>query len=296
MQRAAFSLAGLIFVLAVLLPWSPCADAATSHNRLATNRLATNKLSANRLATNRLATNRLATNGLAADMESAGELLATADGRELYAYMMSCALPGGTNIEAVIPGAPDSCPGCSIDTPYTCQTEVCVFPGSLGLATKWIDHKLTKKGQRWISACLFARVNLFTLTVGHLAAGETRRVERKHSANARSSRSRRARFMGSISPRQTSPSSGSPARAKPKPKATVAGSSCATVLSRIPTIRHAPSAASTTRENATTTHPNLCLTTHAKHPRTAFTRSVTTSPAQESGRKPRNTKKSSLFS
>jgi hypothetical protein len=41
-----------------------------------------------------------------------------------------------------------------------------VFPGSLGLAPKWIDHKLNKKGQRWISACLFARVNLFTQAEG----------------------------------------------------------------------------------------------------------------------------------
>ena len=120
------------------------------------------QLSANRLATNRLATNRLATNGLAADMESAGELLATADGRELYAYMMSCALPEGVHIEATIPGAPDSCPECA----YTCQSELCVFDGSLGLAPKWIDRKLNKKGQRWISACLFARVNLFTMTEG----------------------------------------------------------------------------------------------------------------------------------
>ena len=142
--------------------WIPTCDAAITHNRLASNRLASNRLASNRLASNRLASNRLASNGLTADMESSGEILSTPEGRELYAYMMSCALRAGVDIHATIPGAPDSCPGCSPnDTPYTCQSEQCVFSGGLGLAPKWIDHKLNKKGQRWVSACLFARVNAY---------------------------------------------------------------------------------------------------------------------------------------
>jgi hypothetical protein len=96
-------------------------------------------------------------------MTSSAELLATADGREVYGYMMSCALPPGTWVEATIPGAPDSSPldAPPNDTIYTCRSEHCVFDGSMGLAPKWIDHKLNKKGQRWVSACLFARVNAY---------------------------------------------------------------------------------------------------------------------------------------
>ncbi len=150
------------FVAAGFLLTSP-GNAAVTHNRLASNRLASNRLASNRLASNRLASNRLSTDGLSADMTSASELLSTADGREVYSYMMSCALPEGVSIEADIPGAPDSSPTDPppYDTQYTCRNEHCVFLGALGLAPKWIDHKLNKKGQRWVSACLLARVNAY---------------------------------------------------------------------------------------------------------------------------------------
>jgi len=138
----------------------PC-HAVVTHNRLAGNRLAGNRLAGNRLAGNRLAGNRLSTNGLEADMSTAGELLSTPEGRELYAYVISCALPSGTTIEATIPGAPDSGPGTGNDTPYTCTSERCVFGGGINLAPRWINRKLTRTGQRWVSACLFARVNLY---------------------------------------------------------------------------------------------------------------------------------------
>jgi len=136
------------------------AEAAVTRNRLATNRLATNRLATNRLATNRLATNRLATNALSgsnleASPESA-ELLATADGRDVYSYLVSCALPGGIAIEATVPGAADTAPP---ESNYVCTAERCVFYGSLGLAEDWIDHRLASKDERWISACIFARVN-----------------------------------------------------------------------------------------------------------------------------------------
>ena len=111
-----------------------------THNRLATNRLATNRLSTNRLATNRLATNKLATNVLSAD-PSAEELLATPEGRDLYSYIVSCALPADVTIVATVDG-----------TPYE-------FPGSIGLAPRWLKHKLSRGGQGWVSACLLARVN-----------------------------------------------------------------------------------------------------------------------------------------
>ncbi|MGH9200496.1 MAG: hypothetical protein ACRD2A_04580 [Vicinamibacterales bacterium] len=67
------------------------------------------------------------------------------------------ASPQIASIEATIPGAPDSAPPA---TNYTCSSERCVFDGSIGLAEDWIDHRLASKDERWISACLFARVNV----------------------------------------------------------------------------------------------------------------------------------------
>lgn len=133
------------------------AHAAESTNRLAANRLAANRLAANRLAANRLAANKLSANRLEANTETA-EMLSTADGREVFSYMMSCALPKGTRIEATVPDVPDTAPP---DTLYRCKSGRCRFPGTLGLAEHWIDRRLSPKGQRWITACLLARVNLY---------------------------------------------------------------------------------------------------------------------------------------
>jgi len=47
---------------------------------------------------------------------------------------------------------------------------IATFQGSLGLAEDWIDHKLGPRGQRWVSACLLARVNLHDNHGGDLAA------------------------------------------------------------------------------------------------------------------------------
>jgi hypothetical protein len=159
MRRLAIYFVLTLFISAIV----DTAIAAITHNRLASNRLASNRLASNRLASNRLASNRLSANHLEAT-EDAAELLATADGRELYFYLMSCALPPDLSIQANVPGAPDSNPESpepATNTPYTCTSGVCTFPGNLGLAPKWIDRKLNRKGQRWISACLFARVNAF---------------------------------------------------------------------------------------------------------------------------------------
>jgi hypothetical protein len=133
------------------------AQAAETKNRLAQNRLAQNRLASNKLASNRLAQNALSSTRLEANRATA-DLLETEEGREVYSYIISCALSDGITIEAEVAGAPDSAPP---DTLYTCTNGLCVFGGSLGLAEYWIDHKLAPKDQRWISACLLARVNLF---------------------------------------------------------------------------------------------------------------------------------------
>src|SRR5262245_20826266 len=133
------------------------AEAAVTRNKLASNRLAANRLAANKLAANKLAANALSATRLEA-VEATEEMLSTADGREVYSYIVGCALDASMTIEAAAPGAPDSVPP---QTNYTCQNERCVFAGILGLAPYWADRKLDHKGQRWVSACLLARVNHF---------------------------------------------------------------------------------------------------------------------------------------
>ena len=150
-------------LLSLLVMGTLAADvtlATVTTNRLAQNRLAQNRLAQNRLAQNRLAQNALSSTRLEAST-AAAELLATDGGREVYSYIVSCALPFGTTLEADVPGAPDTAPP---ETLYTCAGERCTFSGDLGLAPYWIDRKLDPKGQRWVSACLLARVNLFVTT------------------------------------------------------------------------------------------------------------------------------------
>src|SRR5206468_5260662 len=63
--------------------------ADTAQSKLLTNRLLGNRLMANRLMANRLMANRLATNRLglvALSATNAGDLLATADGRNVLSY------------------------------------------------------------------------------------------------------------------------------------------------------------------------------------------------------------------
>jgi hypothetical protein len=129
--------------------------AAETRNRLAANRLAANRLAANRLAANRLAANALSSTKLEANMATA-DILATAGGRDVYAYLVSCALPGEVSIQAAVPGAEDA----------YCTGGTCTFPGGLGLADYWVDHKLNPEGQRWVTACVLARVNLYEQAEG----------------------------------------------------------------------------------------------------------------------------------
>lgn len=124
-----------------------------THNRLATNRLATNRLATNRLATNRLATNSLT--GLVALPDTSG-ILETADGREVYSYLSTCALPADVVVHAEVAGAADTAPPNTI---YTCASGQCSFPGGLGLAPGWLDAPLDDDGKAWVSACIFARIN-----------------------------------------------------------------------------------------------------------------------------------------
>jgi hypothetical protein len=108
-------------------------------NRLATNRLATNRLATNKLATNRLATNALSSTALEA---TTTELLSTEGGRDVYAYLVNCALPDGVTIQATVTGAADTAPPATL---YTCSAGACVFPGAIGLAEYWSTTSSTPR-------------------------------------------------------------------------------------------------------------------------------------------------------
>ncbi|HEU0036725.1 MAG TPA: hypothetical protein VFQ53_39200 [Kofleriaceae bacterium] len=89
-----------------------------------------------------MSANRLELNHLAAD-----GLLATPEGREVLSFIISCAIDEGESLVATYDGVDYE------------------FYGELGLAEHWLTHPLDRKGQGWISACLFARVNANNVTV-----------------------------------------------------------------------------------------------------------------------------------
>ena len=168
-----------VFSAAMLLQ---CASALATE---AANRLSSNKLASNRLAASRLAADRLAANQLEADRPATDRLdangraderpasvrlevngdtaamLHTEEGREVYSYIIGCALGQNTKIEADVPEARDTAPP---DTLYSCKNGRCAFSGSIGLAEHWIDRPLNRNGQRWVTACLLSRVNHFGVT------------------------------------------------------------------------------------------------------------------------------------
>lgn len=110
-------------------------------NRIALNRIALNRIALNRLPLSRLATSRLSNNQLSANMDSAGKLLASDDGLEIFSLIVNCALPPGVTLVANVDGN-------DIE-----------FPGEMGLAIGWISQPLDADGQGWVSACMFARSN-----------------------------------------------------------------------------------------------------------------------------------------
>lgn len=177
---------------------------AEAQNRLAANRLAANRLAANRLAANRLAANSLSSTRLVA-LDETSAILNSISGREVYSYIVNCALSGGdgntpattiskngvrnycTEIPTMTdpPTAPtESCdfngppqpfpaddPHCTtVDGDNT--TANCTFTGGLGLASDWATRRLGNAGKGWVSACLFARSNLYDTGVGISLRGE----------------------------------------------------------------------------------------------------------------------------
>ena len=117
-------------------------SAVVAANALTANALTANALTANALTANALTANALTANALTANALTANGLRDPL-GRELLKYVASCALPTGATLSVPVAG-----------TTYD-------FPGSLGLAPEWATARgsCDRSCQRWVSACVLARVD-----------------------------------------------------------------------------------------------------------------------------------------
>jgi hypothetical protein len=126
---------------------APDANETQTSSALAANALSANALSANALSANALSANALTSNALSANALSANALTSSALrdplSREFLKYVVSCALDDGQDFSVVVDGVK-----------YT-------FEGSLGLAPEWGKKNGSCDGscQRWVSACVLARVD-----------------------------------------------------------------------------------------------------------------------------------------
>jgi hypothetical protein len=116
--------------------------AALSANALTANALTANALTANALTANALTANALTANALTANALTANGLRDPL-AREFLKYVVSCALTSDQSLSMSVDGVS-----------YT-------FPGSLGLAPDWGRRggSCDESCQRWVSACVLARVD-----------------------------------------------------------------------------------------------------------------------------------------
>jgi hypothetical protein len=131
---------------------SETSQGVLSSNRIGINRIAINRIAINRIAINRIAINRIAINRIAINAINTHDLLNSPDctpatepncgGRDVLDYLIGCAF------------GPDVTLVGTTDAGVTHE-----FHGAIGLAPHWEHRKLTLKEQRWISACMLARVN-----------------------------------------------------------------------------------------------------------------------------------------
>jgi hypothetical protein len=120
-----------------------------STNKIAINKIAINKIAINKIAINKIAINKIAINAITtADLLNSPDCLpgdppdAACGGRDILGYLISCAFPAGVTLVG------------TADTGTTYE-----FEGSIGLAPAWDTRRLTTREQRWMSACMLARVN-----------------------------------------------------------------------------------------------------------------------------------------
>ncbi|MFO0590188.1 MAG: hypothetical protein U0441_21780 [Polyangiaceae bacterium] len=117
-------------------------QAALSENALSENALSENALSENALSENALSENALVGSDLAQN-PLVTAALEDPKARELYKYIVSCALPADAHIDQVVNGVTYG------------------FEGGLGLAPEWgeIGGSCDAECRSWVSACVIARLD-----------------------------------------------------------------------------------------------------------------------------------------
>jgi hypothetical protein len=155
-ERSRRSRAGSWLVVLVASWLASCAQAPaesrTTADVIMLDRLETSVIVANRANAIPLAAHPLA-DAQSRVSSNAAALLASSTGIELFSFFVSCALPADVTLLATIDGA---------------ELE---FFGEFGLAPQWRSAALDFAGQRWVSACVFARVNAHDLAVAFSARG-----------------------------------------------------------------------------------------------------------------------------
>ncbi|CAN5906634.1 hypothetical protein BH11MYX2_BH11MYX2_29940 [soil metagenome] len=119
-----------------------------THSVVVDNRIAFNRIAFNRIAFNRIAFNRIAFNRIIS-FDDAADLLDTPQDRELFSFIVTCAIPQGVVLTAHNPNT----------------NEDFTFLGEVGLAPAWQTRALNGSERRWVTACLLARVNNNDVTV-----------------------------------------------------------------------------------------------------------------------------------
>lgn len=122
-------------------------QAIVTNNKLTANKLTANKLTANKLTANKLTANRLADGTLSFNSAAGDGIESTADGREVLQYLSTCSLAEQDILTVTYDGV-------------TYQ-----YPGLLGLAPEWTTRALTESEKQMVSACLFAHVNAYGVSV-----------------------------------------------------------------------------------------------------------------------------------
>lgn len=113
-------------------------------NAIAINGIAINGIALNGIAINGIAINQLSNNLY---LMASNNLISTTEGREVLKYVIGCAIPSGITLTGSYAGVTYN------------------YVGELGLSPSWLDRGLRESEQRWVSACLLARVNRFGVPV-----------------------------------------------------------------------------------------------------------------------------------
>ncbi len=122
-------------------------EAALTSNALTSNALTSNALTSNALTSNALTSNALTSNALTSNALTSNALTSNAlsdpAAREVFKYIVSCALPATSHVDLTIDGVDYS------------------YPGELGLYPKWgsAGGSCNTACQEWVSACVLSRID-----------------------------------------------------------------------------------------------------------------------------------------